>query len=67
MKYKNKPVVVEAVRFNGLTEPMFSERPDWLEEQINAGDYIVKEADGINLYSPDEFKETYAAMNDVTN
>lgn len=37
MKYKKKPVVVEACRFNGFDQECFSERPQWLEAAIMNG------------------------------
>jgi len=43
MKYKKKPVVVEAVRFNGFTDPMFSERTDWLDEAFKNNTLFLRE------------------------
>lgn len=42
MKYKKKPVIIEAVEFKGfLEDDDFSERPDWLLKAIY-DDNIVK-------------------------
>lgn len=34
MKYKKKPVVIEAVKFIGFGDDSFSERPEWLIKAI---------------------------------
>ena len=43
MKYKKKPVTIEAVRFNGFTDPMFSERPDWLNDAFKNNTLFLRE------------------------
>lgn len=34
-KYRKKPVVVEAVKFNGFDQVCFNDYPNWLREAIN--------------------------------
>ncbi|QNO01214.1 hypothetical protein [Lactobacillus phage Lbab1] len=46
MRYKKKPVVIEAVNFYGFTDPMFSERPSWLEEAFKNDIVFIKEYNG---------------------
>ena len=41
MKYRKKPVVIEAVEFRGFEEDNFSERPEWLIKAIYE-DEVVK-------------------------
>ena len=44
MKYRKKPIAVEAIRFNGYVDPMFSERPLWLEQAIKDGTLYLRES-----------------------
>lgn len=50
MKYRKIPVVVEAVRYIGDSEDIFSEQPDWLLEAIKSNKIEVM-AGKLNVYT----------------
>lgn len=62
MKYRSKPVDVEAVRFRvGMLEselrPFRPQRPCTLE--VQSGDWIIKDGDTFSVCSDEEFKRKY--------
>lgn len=61
MKYRKKPVIVEAFQFKGIKTTSY---PEWwdkaLNDEVDYGDYVIKGVKG-ELYTckPDIFAQTY--------
>jgi len=51
--YKKKPVVIQAVQFNGFNDKsgqvVFDERPDWLSDQIGKDIIFFDEKDTLTI------------------
>ncbi len=60
MKYRKKPVVVEAVRFQPNEHMPFSEIPRWLEEAFALGNVMWETKDSliISTFEGDELVST---------
>jgi len=68
-KYRKKPVVVEAVQWNGDNYDEVSKFTNVVADPksyLDVGDWIIKEAKNVSIHSvkPDIFEQTYEVVVD---